>query len=200
MIVSRSDTMHPQSPPLTIIGTVRKEYDDQLLYWEWHLIPKWPSISILARFPEQLLKDLVSRGSPGECYMIYSFLGDDFGVLSCPFGALFCSVVFGWRYTSYSKLCSVHNWWCVAHRRSVAVLCMLYKIRCNTMHRLAAEPRRTAGLLFPSQCPTGTILLSPYSLVWYWPVSRAGLLFYWHKMLYLYYSLLLFSPVTSFCL
>ena len=28
MIVSRSRTMHPQSPPLTIDGTVLKEYDD----------------------------------------------------------------------------------------------------------------------------------------------------------------------------
>ena len=88
-----------------------------------------------------------------------------------------------------------------AHRQSVAVLCMLYKIRCNPVHplngslldrmfqcglhvvlwshigtlrhRLAAEPRSTAGLLLPSQCP-GTILLTPYSMVWDWQVSRAG--------------------------
>ena len=33
MIVSRSRTMHPQSPPLTIDGTVPKESDD-LIYWE----------------------------------------------------------------------------------------------------------------------------------------------------------------------
>ena len=64
----------------------------------------------------------------------------------------------------------------IAHRRSVAVLCMLHKIRCNQMHllndalprpyvlgglhavpwshigilmRLAAEHRSTAGLFFP---------------------------------------------------
>ena len=42
------------------------------------------------------------------------------------------------------------------------------------MHRLAAEPRSTKGLLFPYQCPSGTILLTPYSMVWDWPVSRAG--------------------------
>ena len=75
-----------------------------------------------------------------------------------------------------------------AHRRSVIVLCMHHKIRCNPvhpingalpgpyvlcglhavlwlhirtlMHRLAAEPRSTAGLLFPSRCPSGTILLT----------------------------------------
>ena len=38
MIVSRSCTMHPQSPPLTIGGTSLKESDD-LVYWERHLIP-----------------------------------------------------------------------------------------------------------------------------------------------------------------
>ena len=57
------------------------------------------------------------------------------------------------------------------------------------MHRLAAEPCSTAGLLFPSLCPSGTILLSPYSMVWDWRVLRAGpKLLYWPKLLYPYYS------------
>ena len=43
-----------------------------------------------------------------------------------------------------------------------------------------AEPHSTAGLLFPSQCLSGTILLTPYSMVWDWRVSRAGpMIFYW---------------------
>ena len=42
------------------------------------------------------------------------------------------------------------------------------------MHRFAAEPRSTAGILFPSQCASGTILLTPYSMLWDWRVSRAG--------------------------
>ena len=82
--------------------------------------------------------------------------------------------------------------WDISHRRSVAVMCMLYKIRFNRvhplngalpgpyvpvrvirgalvdigtlMHRLAAEPCSTAGLLFPSRCPSGTILLTAYSM------------------------------------
>ena len=71
----------------------------------------------------------------------------------------------------------------IAHRRSVAVLCMLYRIRCNPMHplndslpgpyvpvrvtrgahvahrytnappRCAVEPRSTAGLLLPLSVP-----------------------------------------------
>ena len=96
----------------------------------------------------------------------------------------------------------------IFHRRSVAVLCMLYEIRCNRctllmvlyldsmcqqglhtvlwshigtlMHRLAAEPCSTAILLFPCRCLSGTILLTPYSMVWDWQVSRAGpMLLYW---------------------
>ena len=95
----------------------------------------------------------------------------------------------------------------IAHRWSAAILCMLYKIRCNPVHPvmvlyldrmwqcglhavlwshigslmclLAAEPSSLAGPLFPSQCPCGTILLAVYSMVWYWRVSRAGpMLFY----------------------
>ena len=115
----------------------------------------------------------------------------------------------------------------IAHRRSVAVLCMLYKIRCNPvhplngalpgpyvpvrvvlwshigtlMHRLAAVPLSTAGLLFRSRCPSATILVTPYSMVWDWRVSRAGpMFFYYPKLLYPYYSLLLFFPLSSFCL
>ena len=38
MIVSRSRTMHPQSPPLTIGGTVVKESDDLVIFGV-HLIP-----------------------------------------------------------------------------------------------------------------------------------------------------------------
>ena len=67
---------------------------------------------------------------------------------------------------------------------------------CN----LDAEPRSTAGLLLPSQCPSGTILLALYSTVWDSRISRAGpMLLYWPKLLYPYYSLLLFFPFSSSC-
>ena len=101
----------------------------------------------------------------------------------------------------------------IAHRRSVEVICMLYNIRCNPMHplygalsvpyvpvrvtsgtlvahRYAYAPphcahRRTAGRLFPSQCICGAILLTLYSMMWDWRVSRAvPLHFHWHKLLY----------------
>ena len=78
----------------------------------------------------------------------------------------------------------------LAHRRSVAVLCMLNKMRCDPMHPhsgalpvpyvsvritrrcdrtsvhtmrlLAAEPRSMAGLLFLCQHLCETILVTPY--------------------------------------
>ena len=117
----------------------------------------------------------------------------------------------------------------IAHRRSVAVLCMLYKIRCDPVHPLNgalpgpyvpvrvirgalvahrytyAPPRcRTSQYnrtFIPSRCPSGTILLTPYSMVWNWRVSRAGpMLLYRPKLLYHYYNLLLFFHFSSFCL
>ena len=66
---------------------------------------------------------------------------------------------------------------------------------------LAAEPCSTAGLLFPSWCPSGTILLTPYSMVWDWRVSRVcTMILCWNLLLYPYYSLLLFLTFSSLCL
>ena len=111
----------------------------------------------------------------------------------------------------------------IAYRRSVAVLCKLYKIRCNPMHPLygvlpvpyltvqvtrgalvahryilmrllAAVPCSTAGPLLPSQCPCETIMLTMYSILCDWLVSRAGpMLFHWQKLLYPFLSSTIFS-------
>ena len=88
----------------------------------------------------------------------------------------------------------------ISHRRSVAVLFIrsgvtqctfLMVLYLDLMHQcglhvvlwshistlmlhLAAEPCSTAGLLFPYRCPSGTILLTQYSMAWDWWVSRAG--------------------------
>ena len=97
---------------------------------------------------------------------------------------------------------------------------MLYKIRYNPVHPLNGTlpgpyvPVRfthcalvahwytyalpccrisqySSTFLFPSRCPSGPILLTLYSMLWAFCVSRAGpMLFYWPKMLYPYYSLL----------
>ena len=59
MIVSRSRTMHPQSPPLTIGGTVLKESDDLVIFGVT-FDSKMTFEKHLRSVPEQLLKDLVS--------------------------------------------------------------------------------------------------------------------------------------------
>ena len=81
MIVSRSLTMHPQSPALTIGETVLKESDDLVIL----------GVTFDSKMTIQKHHCLVSRaasqrlGSPGEYSMIDHFLGDVIGVLSCLF-------------------------------------------------------------------------------------------------------------------
>ena len=105
----------------------------------------------------------------------------------------------------------------ISHRRSVAVLCMLYKIKRNQVQPLNdALPgpyvpvRVTRGALVthqytyaPPRCRTSQYsrtfihlsvslwndLLTPYSMVWDWRVSKAGPTFlYRPKLIYPYYS------------
>ena len=133
--------MHPQSPPLTIDSTVLKESDDldilgvtfdSKLTFEKHL----RSVSRAA-----------FQGSPGGYSMINCSSGDAFGVLSCQFWN--CSAVWCLAAETHLKLLdSVVSGACflaggvlncdLSHRRSVAVLCMLYKIRCNPKHPLCS--------------------------------------------------------------
>ena len=110
----------------------------------------------------------------------------------------------------------------ISHRRSVAVPCVLNEIRCNPAHPLnSALPgsyvpvRVTRGALVahrytyaPPRCRTlqYSRTLKPFSVsLWNdllnpvfdgvdWRVSKSGpMLLYWPKLLYPYYSLLVFS-------
>ena len=231
MIVSRSRTMHLHSPPLTIGGTVQKESDDLVilgvtfdskLTFEKHL-------RMVSRAASQRL------GILRKSWLVFqdrSHLERYFWGLVLPVleycSAVWCSaadthlklldrVVSGARFLTGGMFeCDI------AHRRYVAVLCMLCKIRCNPMHTLndalpgpyvpvrvtrgalvahrhtyapsRSKPRSTAGLLFHS----GMILLTPCSIVWDWRVSRAGpMLFYWPKIptIAFYYFSLSLLPV-----
>ena len=118
--------------------------------------------------------------------MIDRFLGGAFGGLSCQF----CSIVLqsGARLPIHtlqiqSCVCFIRSG--VTRYTLLMVLylhrmcqCILHAVLWShigtLMHRLAAEPCSTAGLLFPSRCPSGTILLTPFSMAWDWRVSRAG--------------------------
>ena len=68
------------------------------------------------------------------------------------------------------------------------------------MRLLAAEPRSIAGLLFFCQYLCVMILVTPYSIVRDWQVSRAEPMhFCWPSCSLLFYLLLFLLSVLSFC-
>ena len=222
MIVSRSRTMHPQSPPLIIGGTVLKESDglvilgvtfDSKMTFDKHLRSVSRAASQRLGILRKSWQVFHDRLLLGRC-----FLGFVLPVLE------YCSAVWCSAANTHLKLLdrvvsgagflTGNVFECnIAHRRSVAILCMLYKIRCNLVHPLnGALPgpympvRVTHGALVAHRftyalprCRTTQyrktfILLSVsfwndlgslYSMVWDWRVSRAGpMFFYWPKLLY----------------
>ena len=181
MIVSRTRTIHPQSVPLTIDGTVL----------EWHLIPKRLLRSIFAPFLVQFLNGLVSWGSPAEYSMIDWYLRG----FPASFGVLFCSVVVVCRYSPKpcSQWCKFFNRACVwvwhfSHSVCGSIInAVWYHVQlgapcivnvcasagCTRWFGHASVttgPRSTTWLLLPSRCFCETILLTLYSRVWNWRV------------------------------
>ena len=131
MIVSRSRTMHHKPPPLAIGGTLLNESDDLVILgvtfdskmtFEKHL-------RSVSRAVSQRLESLLS---PGKYSMKGYCFGDALVVLSC----LFWNTALGYgawlpiHTLNYSQWSQFFNWGVfecdLAHRRSVAVLCMLY--------------------------------------------------------------------------
>ena len=142
MIVSRSRRIHPQSPPLTIGGTVLKESDDLVILgatfdskiiFEKHLC----SVSRAASQRLGILRKSWRVFHDGSL-LVRCFRGFVLPVLE------YCSSVWCSAADTHLKLLdravsgarfltgAVFEW-DIAHRRSVAVFCMLYKIRCNPM-------------------------------------------------------------------
>ena len=76
----------------------------------------------------------------------------------------------------------VHRWsevWPVAHSLWCSSCAACAGADNSTlMLLLAAEPRSIAGLLIPFQYLFGTILVTPYSMVWDWRVSEQGKFFF----------------------
>ena len=143
MIVSRSRTMHPQSPPLTIGGTVLKESDDLVL-----LGMTFDSKMIFEKHLRSVSRAATQRlGILRKSWQVFhdrSLLGRCFRGFVLPV-LEYCSAVWCSAADTHLKLldravsgpqfliggvfeCNI------SHRRSVAVLCMLYKIRCNLVH------------------------------------------------------------------
>ena len=145
MIVSRSRTIHPQSPPLTIGGTVLKESDvfvlfgvtfDSKMTFEKHL----RLVSITASQRRGILRKswrvFHDRSLLGKCFRGFALPVLEYcSAVWCSAAdthfKLLDSAVSGTRFLTGGVFeCDL------GHRRSVAVLCMLYKIRCNTVHAL----------------------------------------------------------------
>ena len=91
------------------------------------------------------------------------------GFCLASFGILFCSVVFG-ADTHLTLLDRAVSGPCflagdvlncnLSHRRSVAMLCMLYKIRCNPMHPLCGA---LPVLYVPVRVTRGTLIAHRYT-------------------------------------
>ena len=145
MIVSRSRTMHPQSAPLTIGGTVQKESDDLVILgvtfdskmaFEKHL----RSVSRAASQRLGILRKSC-RVFHDRALLVRCFRGFVLKVLEyC--SAVWCSAADTQlklldRAVSGARFLTGGVFECdISHRRSVVVLCMLYKIRCNPVHPL----------------------------------------------------------------
>ena len=137
--------MHPQSPPLTIDGTVLKESDDldisdSKLTFEKHLRSVSRAASQRLGLLRKSWRVFHDKLLIGRCFWCF-----DLPVLE------YCSAVWCSAADTHLKLQDrVVSSTCflaggvlhcdLSHRRSVAVLCMLYKIRCNPVHPLNGAP------------------------------------------------------------
>ena len=145
MIVSRSRTMHPQSPALTIGGTVLKESDDLVI-----LGVTFDSKMTFEKHPRSVSRAASQRlGILRKSWQVFHdrlLLGRFFRGFVLP-GLEYCSAVWCSAADTHLRLLdravrgasflTGSAFECdLAHRRYVAVLCMLYKIRCNPMHPL----------------------------------------------------------------
>ena len=139
--------MHPQSTPLTIGGVVLKQFVG-LIYWDWYLIPRWLLRSIFARFPEQLLRGLLSWTSSicgSIMYAVKDQMLSDAPTLWCSTSAICASAGYTWSF-----------------RRTSVYLC------ASSLQNLAILQNFYSPLSV-----FRTILLTLFLMVWHWLVYRA---------------------------
>ena len=201
-----------------------------LLYWEWHFIPRWllkaSSLLFQSSFSWQVFhvhdRLLLGRFFRGFVLPVWEYCSAVWCSAADTHRTLLDRVISGASFLTLDVFeCDL------AHRWSVAVLCMLYKIKCNPMHPLyGALPVRyvpvrvTRGAVIahrytyaPSRCRTsqyrriffpcqylcGTILVTPCSMVCDWLVSRAGPMhFYWPSCSVTFCLLMFFLSLLSF--
>ena len=169
MIVSRSLTMHTQSPPLTIGGTVLKESDDLVNLgvtfnskktFEQHLRSvSWAASQRLGilRKSWRLFHD---RALLGRCFRC--FVMPDLEYCS----AVWCSAANSHlklldRAVSGARFLTAGVFECdISHRRSKAVLRMLYKNRCNPVYPLNGS---LPGPYVPARVTRGALVAHRYT-------------------------------------
>ena len=137
--------MHPQSPPLTIGGTVLKESDDLVILgvtfnskmtFEKHLRSASRAASQRLFILRKSWRVFHDRSLLGRCFLGFVLPALEY----C--SAVWCSAADTHlklvdRAVSGTRFLTGGVFECdICHRRSVAVLCMLYKIRCNPVHPL----------------------------------------------------------------
>ena len=145
MIVSRSLTIHPQSPPLTIGGTVLNKSDDLVMLgvtfsskmtFEQHLRSISRAASQRLGILRKCWRVFHDRPLLGRCFRGFVLPVLEYGSAVWSSAAdthlkLLDRAVSGARFlTGIVFECDI------THCRSVAVLWMLYKIRCNLVHPL----------------------------------------------------------------
>ena len=132
MIVSRSYIVHPQLTPFTLGGTVLKESADLVILgvmfdakmtFEKHLCHI--SSTAAKRLGIMRKSSQVFHDRANILRSLWNFV---LPVLE------YCSAVWCSAADLHLKLLGAILEWNLAHHRSVAVLCMLFKIRSNPMH------------------------------------------------------------------
>ena len=160
--------MHPQSPPLTIGGTVMIESDDLVILgvifdskmtFEKHLC----SVSRAASQKLGILR------KSWRVFHDRSFLGRCCRGFSCQFWSIVLQSgarqpIHTLNYWTEQPVVPISNWGVfecdISHRRSVAVLCMLYKIRFNPVHPLNGT---LPGQYVPVRVTRGALVARRYT-------------------------------------
>ena len=143
--------MHPQSPPLTISGTVLKESDDLVILgltfdskmtFEKHLRSVSRAASQRLGIQRKSWRVFHDRSLLWRCFRVFVLPVLEYcSAVQCSTANTNLKLLD--RAVSGARFLTVGVFECdIAHRRSVSVFCMLYKIRCNPMHPLnGALPR-----------------------------------------------------------
>ena len=165
-----------------------------LIYLDWHLIPRWVLISNFPRFPEPLLRGLVSWESPGEYFMLGCSSGDIFGLLSCPFWSTVLQC--GARLLIHTlNYWSVVNGACFLHSSSLLVPCLIVTLHIVDLRQYYVCCTRSDVIRCPDfvvlyrcrMCRCGLyVVFWPHvgkllRLLAAEPHSTAGLLFPWDR-------------------